>query len=108
MMINGDPEGRIFLSQPHTNNGLFFLAHHLKKPTFSCLSRLPEVPEYVEMENALHYEDLIIICQTNLHPYAAVILGMVCVSYIPTSTDAGVPRTAHMCVCVCACVRACV
>ena len=25
VMINGDPEGRIFLSYPHTNNGLFFL-----------------------------------------------------------------------------------
>ena len=25
MMTNGDPEGRIFLSHPHTNNGLFFL-----------------------------------------------------------------------------------
>ena len=24
-MPNGDPEGRIFLSYPHTNNGLFFL-----------------------------------------------------------------------------------
>ena len=25
LMTNGDPEGRIFLSYPHTNNGLFFL-----------------------------------------------------------------------------------
>ena len=25
VMTNGDPEGRIFLSYPHTNNGLFFL-----------------------------------------------------------------------------------
>ena len=25
MMTNGDSEGRIFLSHPHTNNGLFFL-----------------------------------------------------------------------------------
>ena len=25
MMTNGDHEGRIFLSHPHTNNGLFFL-----------------------------------------------------------------------------------
>ena len=24
-MTNGDHEGRIFLSHPHTNNGLFFL-----------------------------------------------------------------------------------
>ena len=25
MITNGDHEGRIFLSHPHTNNGLFFL-----------------------------------------------------------------------------------
>ena len=25
VMTNGDPEGRIFLSYPHTNNGFFFL-----------------------------------------------------------------------------------
>ena len=25
VMTNGDPEGRIFLSYPHTNNGLFFV-----------------------------------------------------------------------------------
>ena len=25
MMTNGGPEGRIFLSYPHTNNGFFFL-----------------------------------------------------------------------------------
>ena len=25
MMTNGDPEGRIFLSYPHTKNGFFFL-----------------------------------------------------------------------------------
>ena len=25
VMTNGDPEGRIFLSYRHTNNGLFFL-----------------------------------------------------------------------------------
>ena len=25
VMINGDPEGRIFLSYPHTNNGFFYL-----------------------------------------------------------------------------------
>ena len=24
-MTNGDPEGRIFLFYPHTNNGFFFL-----------------------------------------------------------------------------------
>ena len=25
VMTNGDPEGQIFLSDPHTNNGFFFL-----------------------------------------------------------------------------------
>ena len=25
VMINGDPEGQIFLSNPHMNNGFFFL-----------------------------------------------------------------------------------
>ena len=25
VMTNSDPEGRIFLSYPHTNNGFFFL-----------------------------------------------------------------------------------
>ena len=25
VMTNGDPEGRIFLTYPHTNNGFFFL-----------------------------------------------------------------------------------
>ena len=28
VMTNGDPEAQIFLSYPHTNNGLFFAAHH--------------------------------------------------------------------------------
>ena len=28
MMTNGDPDGPIFLSYPHTNNGFFFLAFH--------------------------------------------------------------------------------
>ena len=28
VMTNGDPEGRIILSYPHTNNGFFCLAHH--------------------------------------------------------------------------------
>ena len=25
---DGDPDGRIFLSYPNTNDGFFFLAHH--------------------------------------------------------------------------------
>ena len=28
VMTNGDPEGQIFLPDPHTNSGYFFLAHH--------------------------------------------------------------------------------
>ena len=27
VMTNGDPEGRIFLSYPHTNNGFFYLLY---------------------------------------------------------------------------------
>ena len=54
-MTNGDHEGRIFLSQPHTNNGLFFLLttwyliyigkKNLKKS-------LPENPEYDEVRQS--------------------------------------------------------
>ena len=59
-------------------------------------------------KNALHYEDLIILFQTLFHSYTAVILlylynnakgcvvGMVCVNFIPSSTDTGVHRTAHV------------
>ena len=39
MMTNGDPEGRIFLSYPHTNNGLFFL-----------LTTVSEVPVNAKMQ----------------------------------------------------------
>ena len=55
MMTKGDPEGRIFLSYPHTNNGFFFLLttgfiyvylfiYHL----FS--NKLTVVPEYAKMQ----------------------------------------------------------
>ena len=47
MMTNGDPEGRIFLSYPHTNNGFLFLAHHC---FFYYLNMLPEVPDYAEIK----------------------------------------------------------
>ena len=46
MMTNGDPEGRIFLSYPHTHNGFFFLL-------FTAVlfeNKLPEVPEYAKMQ----------------------------------------------------------
>ena len=44
MLTNGDPEGRIFLFYPHTNNGFLFLL------TTIFLNKLPEVPEYVKMQ----------------------------------------------------------
>ena len=40
---NGDREGRIFLSFPHTNNGLFFLLTAVFIYLF--LNKLPEVSE---------------------------------------------------------------
>ena len=43
MMTNGDPEGRIFLSNPNTNNGFFFLL------TTVLFLKLPEVPEYAKI-----------------------------------------------------------
>ena len=48
VMTNGDPEGRIFLSYPHTNNRLFFLLTTVFIYLF--LKRLPEVPEYAKMQ----------------------------------------------------------
>ena len=32
MITNGDPEGRIFLSYPHTNNGFFFSCDDMYMP----------------------------------------------------------------------------
>ena len=46
MMTNSDPEGLIFLSYPHTNNGFFFL---LTTVSF-FYNKLPEVPEYAKMQ----------------------------------------------------------
>ena len=43
MMTNSDREGRIFLSHPHTNNGLFFL--HTINKLFSSLNIHPRAPE---------------------------------------------------------------
>ena len=51
MMTNSDPEGRIFQSHSHTNNGFFFL------PTIKyhilCFKKDPllEVPEHAEMRH---------------------------------------------------------
>ena len=52
MMTNGDHEGRVFLSHPHTNNGFFFLL--TTKYSFyidKAWKRLPENPEYAEMRH---------------------------------------------------------
>ena len=46
VMTNGDHEGHIFLSHPHTNNGLVFLLT-IKYHIF-ILKRLPEVSEYAK------------------------------------------------------------
>ena len=46
MSANGEPEGQILLSYPHTNNGFFFLSRHF----FNFLNKLPEVPEYAKMQ----------------------------------------------------------
>ena len=47
MMTNGDPEGQIFLSYPHTNNGFLFL---LTTVFFYLGKKLPEGPEYAKMQ----------------------------------------------------------
>ena len=49
MMTNGDPDGRVFLSYPHTNNG-FFSCSPLFQFIYSFKNKLPEVPEYVKMQ----------------------------------------------------------
>ena len=48
VMTNGDPEGRIFLSYPHTNNGFFFL---LTAVFFIFKNKLPEVPESISHDD---------------------------------------------------------
>ena len=45
MLTKGDPEGQIFLSYPHTNNGIFLLT-----TVFLFKDKLPEVPEYVQIQ----------------------------------------------------------
>ena len=47
MMTNGDPEGQIFLSYPHTNNGFFLL---LTTVFFLFKDKLAEVPEYAKIQ----------------------------------------------------------
>ena len=62
MMTNGDPEGRIFLFYPHTNNGLFFLLTSVFMYLFIhvfiylfiyliiYLKKTEKVPEYAKMQ----------------------------------------------------------
>ena len=49
MMTNGDPEGRIFLYHPHTNNVFFFLP--TIKYRILCLKRFSKVSEYAEVRH---------------------------------------------------------
>ena len=66
-MTNGDPEGQIILSYPHTNNGFFFLAHHLI-PHFIMEKhekRLPKNPDYAEMR---HTCNITIMSWMNVQP----------------------------------------
>ena len=46
MMTNGDLEGQIFLSYPHTNNGFFFLL----TTVLVWGIRFFKVPEYAKMQ----------------------------------------------------------
>ena len=48
-MTNGDPEGRIYLSYPHTTNGFFFLLTTVSIYLSIYLKKLQEVPEYAKM-----------------------------------------------------------
>ena len=51
VMTNDDPEGRIFLSYPHTNNG-YFLAHHCFYLFiyFKLSFKLQAFPEYAKIQ----------------------------------------------------------
>ena len=44
MMINGDPEGQIFLSYPHKTKGFLLIT------VFLFENKLPEVPEHAKMQ----------------------------------------------------------
>ena len=50
MMTNGDPEWRIFLSYPHTNNGNFFLLTTVFIYLFIYLFIYFKIPEYPKMQ----------------------------------------------------------
>ena len=53
-MTNGVPEGRIFLSHPHRNNGFFFSLITKYRILYwkEQWKRLPEIPEYAEMRHS--------------------------------------------------------
>ena len=52
MMIKGHPEGRIFLSRPHMNNGLFsLLTTKYLVVYWKTLKRLKKTPKYAEMRH---------------------------------------------------------
>ena len=46
VLTNGDPEGQIFLSNPHTNDGFFFLLTTI----FLFKNKHLEVPEYAKIQ----------------------------------------------------------
>ena len=52
VISNGDPEGRIFLSYPHTKNRFFSLLTTVFIHSFIYLfyNKLPEVPEYAKVQ----------------------------------------------------------
>ena len=53
MMTNSDPEGQMFLSYPHMNNGFFFLLNTVFNYFFFIIifsKNLPEFPEYAKMQ----------------------------------------------------------
>ena len=51
MMTNDDHEGQIVPSHPHTVKRFFFL--FTIKYRIVCLKRLPEVPEYAEVQHVM-------------------------------------------------------
>ena len=48
-MTNGDPEGQISLSYPHTNIGVFFLLTTVFIYSF-IFNKLPEVPDDAKIQ----------------------------------------------------------
>ena len=67
-MTNGDPEGRIFLSYTHTNNGFFFLLTTVFIYLFIYLFIL-KFPEYAKMNI---FSIVIIFCFHSVHIQVSV------------------------------------